>query len=239
MRLLVGCPLVGNPEAGRNWILDKWYEHLMTAGEKAGVVPEVICNVHPDDADTVALLTDLKVTFFYSVFTGRDGDHRWSNDRYYEMVNLRNELLGEVRNLSPDYFFSLDSDVLLHPDGIKTLLSAVEEKPDAWAIGSKCFVSRHSTLHPNMGKWVGPHRGTMFKRENLNQLVKVDILIGGYLMTRNAYAIDYVYNRRGEDLGWSLEIQKAGGTLYWDGRVCNKHVMHPAMLNGVDKRVGF
>lgn len=239
MKLLVGCPLVGNPTAGRNWILQSWRGHLLESCEKAGVEPSMIFNVHPDDHETRGLLgTFPEATVLDSQHQGGDSNHKWNQSRYYQMVDLRNELLEGVRAENPDYFFSLDSDVLLHPDTITLLLEAMEEHEDAWAIAPKCFVSKHGTRHPNMGVWVNRQK-SMYRRHNYNYLAKVDIVICCYIMRPEAYNIDYVFNSRGEDLGWSMEVVKAGGNLYWDGRVGNKHVMDPRKLDEMDSRVGF
>ena len=239
MKLVVGCPLVGNPHAGRNWILQKWRKHLIEACDKVNLDPFCIFTVHPEDHETKGLLSTFPESrFIESKFTGGEGNHKWSQSRYHQMVDLRNELLEAVRPEEPDYFFSLDSDVLLHPKAVELLVYGMEEYPDAWAIAPKCYVSKHSTRHPNMGVWANKHK-SMFRRYDYNDIVKVDILICCYLMRPEAYNIDYVFDSRGEDLGWSKEVAKAGGSLYWDGRVANKHVMDPQNIDVVDQRVGF
>jgi hypothetical protein len=48
-----------------------------------------------------------------------------------------------------------------------------------------------------------------------------------------------VYNSRGEDIGWSIEVVRQGGELFWDGRVANKHVMDRRNIDVVDSRVGY
>lgn len=240
MKFLVGCPLVGNPSADRNWALVKWYSHLVASCDKAGLEPTCIFTIHPDDHETRELLKTFSHTkVVSSSFVGGCGDHKWNQTRYHQMVQLRNELLNEVRLESPDLFFSLDSDVLIHPDAIGSLLDALDQKPSAWAVGAKCFVSKHGVQHPNMGVWVGQRPETMYRRYNYNYLVKVDILICCYLMRPSAYNIDYIYNSRGEDIGWSIEVARQGGELFWDGRVANKHVMDRRNIDTVDSRVGY
>lgn len=238
-KLLVGCPLVGNPEAGRNWILSEWYLAAMASAIEAGVEVALIVTVHPDDSESKRLLAAMPfVTTVDSAFVGGDGNHKWNVKRYEVMVNLRNELLGEVRKQEPDYFLSMDSDVLLHPNAVASALDAFAQKPNAWAVGTPFFVSKHGTQHPNNGRWVNT-RMKMFQRNNYNYLAKMDILIGGYMMSPDGYHVDYEFDARGEDLGWSKAVLRAGGELWWDGRVVNKHVMDVSMLNTVDTRVGF
>lgn len=242
MRILVGCPLVGGPAADRSWILPHWYQHLTDSVLPENVELDFIMTVHPDDEESLGTLEGLGLSAAVrlSSLVGEDGDHRWSKSRYHQMVALRNELLVEVRQESPDYFFSLDSDVLLHPQAISSILGAFEEHETAWAVGAKCYVSNHGVAHPNMGKWLHKNSiGGRYVRQNLRRLTKVDILICCYMMNPNAYRIDYVYHPQGEDLGWSIEVANAGGNLFWDGRYANKHVMTRSRLYEIDARVGF
>lgn len=238
MKLLVGCPLVGNPKADRNWILKQWFEHLSDSCRLADVDLNLVFLINKDDKETVDLVSTFpNVHIFYTDLVGGAANHRWNKARYHQMVAFRNELLKQVRKLDPEFFFSLDSDVLLHVNAIPSLLSAMDEKEDAWTIGAKCFVSKHGTMHPNAGHWT--RTGNGYFRKDVSTLTKVDILICCYLMRKNAYSIDYEFDPRGEDLGWSLAVSKAGGSLYWDGRVINKHVMDRGLANQIDKRVGF
>lgn len=238
--ILIGCPLVGDPYADRNWILDQWYQFSLKSALQVPDVTVAWCvTVHPDDEETKVNLFSMPfMTVFESEFQGGKGDHRWNKERYHSMVSLRNELLGHVRDLKPDYFVSLDSDALLCPEAISLLLDTFSENPDVWAVGIPFYVSRHGNKHPNNGRWVNSRR-TMFQRHDVHHVAKMDILIGGYMMDARAYNVDYEYNSRGEDLGWSEAVQRAGGGLVWDGRMRNKHVMDRNMLNAVDSRVGY
>lgn len=238
--ILIGCPLVGDPYADRNWILDQWYQFSLTSSLQVPDVEISWCvTVHPEDEDTKLNLMGFPfMSAFESEFQGGKGDHRWNKERYYTMVNLRNELLGHVRDAAPDYFISLDSDVLLCPEAISLLLDAFDNDSDVWAVGIPFYVSRHGNKHPNNGRWIGSRR-SMFQRYDFHHLAKMDILIGGYMMDPRAYNVDYEFSSRGEDLGWSDAITRAGGKLVWDGRMRNKHVMDRNMLNTVDSRVGY
>lgn len=81
--------------------------------------------------------------------------------------------------------------------------------------------------------------GTGLLRQNASAVFKVDVIMAIKLMKPQAYNVDYAADTRGEDIGWSINCRNEGLKLGWDGRVTNKHVMLPELLEPVDKRVGF
>jgi hypothetical protein len=235
MKLLIGCPVTD-----RNWILPQWFDHIEVACRKAGVTPQFLFLVNQNDQETLDLLEQRTDTYLiYDDQPAYAGDHRWNRIRYILMSELRNRLLAEVRVIQPDLFFSLDSDILLHEDAIVSLFDALEKHPEAWAIGAKCYLSKTSTKHVNSGIWTGRFGSAHWYRKDARVLQRVGILMAAKLMLPQAYNVDYEYNTVGEDLGWSANVMSAGGILFWDGRVINKHVMTPEALDVVDVRVGF
>jgi hypothetical protein len=164
------------------------------------------------------------------------GDKReWNQDRYERMSDYRNALLGLVRAIKPDYFLSVDSDILMHPMTIMSLMDAVENHGFD-AAGGRTYLSptsRHITTWANLT----PQGG--LKRQDSDGTFQCDAIMALKLMTPAAYNVDYVGHRNGEDIGWSLNCQKAGVKLGFDGRVISKHIMQPEHLQRVDRRVGW
>jgi hypothetical protein len=167
------------------------------------------------------------------------GDHRWSQQRYHHMAALRNELLSYVRDREPEIFFSLDSDILLHPLAIKSALGILREQPDLWAVGTKCFLSKRSERYTNAGYWTKKGHPGMWNRCLGSRPTRADVLIASSFMRYSAYNTDYRFHRQGEDLGWSTAIHEQQGKLWFDPTCISKHVMAPELLNVVDKRVGW
>lgn len=236
MNLLVGCPV-----SDRAWILPYWLHHVSTACRKVEVKPKFIFVVGKYDSEVREFLRRRNLPMRLVDEPERKDERRWNIGRYQHMVDLRNVLLEEVRSREPDLFLSLDSDILLHDLAIKSLLDGFERFPDAAAIGTKCFLSPSGVAHPNMGLWITPKSGrrSRFYRKNMNTLGRVDILMAAKCMTPAGYSIDYQPHSLGEDLGWSAAVTDSGGSLYYDGRVTNKHVMRKDKLDQVDPRVGF
>jgi hypothetical protein len=237
MKFLVGCPV-----SGRNWILPTWLQHTLAAFD-GRTQPEFLFIVPESDQETLDLLESWKERVTVHIVTvddtprEEDQDRHWNRPRYEQMVELRNILLQEVRKLQPEFFLSLDSDILLHPDAVISALQTMQ-RTQADAVGLKCYLSVSGKLHPNAGLWNDKQKDRYYRYDQ-DRPYEVDILMAIKLMTPRAYNVDYTYHRHGEDLGWSAEANKKGLLFVWDGTYCNKHVMNKDMLHSVDRRVGW
>ena len=221
--ILVGCPV-----SHREWIPDRWFEAAEVA--LSGVDHSYLFVVAADDiasisriearGDTTIILTDE---------TPRQDVRDWDNpDRLQHMVGVRNTLLSAVREESPEFFLSCDSDILLHPLSVERMLE-IYAAHDAWAVGSKAYMTPRGKSHPNYGLWVSG--GQHFSRRDSEGVLKVGVLMAVKMMDPRAYAVDYEFHPKGEDLGWSQAVARAGGHMWWDGSVLNRHVMSPSALD--------
>lgn len=230
----------------------EWVEHVRAAFDVIGLKPYWIfaIGVGPTGQDdgTQKMATDLYKTDsgMWTEISEPDTSatrQNWTPERLSHMVDYRNKLLGIVRAARPDYFLSLDSDILIHPCGILTLLETIlmnhkvqgiQRKFDA--VGGKAILSEGSKHMVTYGE-LNPNGG--IRRKDSTGVFATQILMAVKLMTPAAYNIDYEYHRNGEDVGWSLACKRAGLTLGWDGRISNKHIMRPEYLGRVDRRVGW
>jgi hypothetical protein len=248
MRVAVGCPI-----RNRAWVFPEWLEHVRIAFDLAGLKPIWVFAIGVDpsgtDDGTQRLVTDL-----YRDEPGMwsedveppltPGRIQWNNARYEQMVTYRNKLLNMVQIVKPDYFLSLDSDILLHPSGLVCLLDTIEKKArvqgvDLYydAVGGKAFLGEGSPDITTYGS-LGPNGGGL-RRKNADGVFPVENIMALKLMNPEAYKTPYKYSQWGEDIGWSENCRAAGLHLGWDGRVCSKHVMRPERLQKVDSRVGW
>ena len=234
MKITVGCPI-----KDRYWILPTWFQYVEESADIANVDVNYLFVVSKNDIRTLEILESKdNVKLIYTEEPDETYRRAWNQTRYEEMALLRNKLLREVRKIKPFYFLSLDSDILIHPQAIKNMFDAFEIYPDAWAVGSKCFLSTTTKVHPNMGNW-SDHKFNRYYRADSESLLEVDILMAIKMMSPKAYNIDYQSHINGEDLGWSKSVKIAGGQMFWDGQVTSKHVMTRKMFDVVDKRVGY
>ncbi len=156
-------------------------------------------------------------------------------DRIQRIAELRNLMLGAVRQQAPDLFLSVDSDVLLHPDQLANMVSCLDRFD---AVGGKCYLNIRGTKDPSYAL-INKSTGAM-RRPDFFGVIKADVIMAIKLMTPAAYTIDYGGgDRRGEDLIWSRRARAAGVRLGFDGRAVAKHVMEPDQRDAYDKRCGF
>jgi hypothetical protein len=230
MTVLVGCPV-----AHRAWVLPQWFDHVEKACALVGVKPEYAFVVDPSDESwPVIRERTAGAVIVPTANTKGDDTRNWASPhRFHEMVELRNALLAAVRTRQPEVFLSLDSDILLHPAHLQSMLEALHEYD---AVGGKCFMTETGTDFPS---WAQLGRDGGLIRTDAWGLFPVDVIMAIKLMSPRAYAIDYEHDILGEDIGWSKACARAGVTLGWDGRVSSKHVREPHMLEQVDPRVGY
>jgi hypothetical protein len=228
--VLVGCPV-----SRRGWVLARWFDHVETAAARVPTTVSYLFVADPGDDDTMTAIEEagLPVTVV-ELAEGRADDVRlWTPERVQHLVDVRNALLAKVRQLAPETFLSLDSDILLHPDAIANLL---ESFPRFDAIGGRTYMTPKGTSCPS---WGVPVRAGGVRRCDQRGVFPIDVIMAIKLMGSAAYQVDYEYHRFGEDLGWSAACRRRGLRLGVDARVPNKHCMEPAMLARVDPRCGY
>ena len=160
-------------------------------------------------------------------------DHKWHTAAYEKMVQLRNMLLEEVRNLRPDLFLSLDSDILCHPNQITNLVDTITRDERGFdAVGGKVFLSPGKAA-PSWAYYNELKGG--LRRSDIDYVTPVDVIMAIKLMAPPAYSVDYKFHRLGEDIGWSLACAEAGLKLAHDGRLASKHIMSKTNSEGLEK----
>lgn len=216
--LLIGCPV-----RKREWILPAWFNCIQAACAEAGVDDyEYVFVVGVDDAKTIHAIGANADRPFHLVEieeTVRDDKREWNVGRYSHMTFLRNMLLSKVRELSPQLFWSVDSDILVN---VRSLKRSLEQLEDFDAIGSKTYLTPTGTWAPNFANF-NRHGGVW--REDNEHCLPVDVLMAIKLMTPAAYNINYELDHRGEDIGWSRACKAKGLRFRWDGSTVSKHVM--------------
>lgn len=237
--LVIGCPVYK-----RDWIIVEWYQFAVAAAEQAGLDPLfVLVGDDLTDASTFEALRGVMRHELVVVVEPEDPvndaiherrtDAYWNPRRYERMAYLRNRLLQTVREVRPEYFLSLDSDILLHQ---RALGSMIEQAGQWQAVGSKTYMD-DSRLYPSYAMLRAPGRG--LQRVDSSGVFRVDVIMAIKLMTSQAYAVDYEPHWQGEDVGWCIAARRAGVTLGWDGQFCSKHVTRSSRLRQVDVRCGY
>lgn len=244
MNIVVGCPI-----RDRGWVFNEWLEHVLAAFDVMQLTPSFAFVVGDSRDDTQAQVSELFRTYKGMWIEEKEdqpyirpGFRIWNEVRYDHMVYVRNRLLECVRFLEPDYFLSLDSDILIHPSALALMLSDIQSGVPSSrgrimpnAVGTKVFLNGVQKL-PN---YLHRKKTGGFLREDQNGCFKVDVLMALKLMDIDAYMTNYRSHAWGEDIGWSDSCIAKGLKLVWDGRITSKHVMDPQALAEIDPRIGW
>lgn len=237
VELVIGCPV-----KDRTWILPHFLDAAKEAAERSGMSYKFVFVLgRPTrgvDNDQDVILGHWgphedapSLRFEYSKNVSEGYRRDWNMKRYVEMSRHRNLLLQAVREEQPDFFLSLDSDIIVHPELINSFMRDVDKFD---AIGGRAYMTTSRTDFPSIG--VFDRQGRM-RRPDGDNIRRADVIMAVKFMTPRAYKIDYKPDRLGEDIGWSANAVDAGLTLGWDGRLVNRHIMAPDLLTTFDKRV--
>lgn len=234
-RLVVGCPL-----SGRDWMIERWFDYILNALNNLEQQVDFAFAFVIDREDPVIdrvnkyLEENELIGYCYEVdpFPIPTKDHNWNIFKYEYMVDIRNSLLHLVQKIEPDYFLSLDSDILLHPQAVNGMIQIISSYD---AVGSKTYLHRSNKL-PNYAML---NRDGNMLRPEVTGVIPVDVLMAIKLMGKEAYSTPYAVDRRGEDIGWSLNCSRRGLKFVFDGRYPSKHIMEPSQMLSVDRRVGY
>lgn len=230
MRLVIGCPV-----KDRAWIMDKWFDHIELAIPDEVEVEYVF--VIPSGDETLEIINK-RCPQAHLVLTEEapSYERNWHKEgRYREMVQVRNALLREVRRINPDYFLSLDSDILVTPTCISESLSIIRDGYNA--VAPPTFLDPTDKRFTNAA--VLKPRGGYYRATPGTSHI-VDIIMAIKLMDRAAYQVDYDFNIFGEDFGWSKGARENGIKMFYAGGIGpSKHVMKKEWLDRIDERCGF
>jgi hypothetical protein len=214
LRLAIGCTV-----KNRAWALPTWYEHIEAACAPLGITPEYVFCYGTSLDQTRDLLRGEVVELDEDPELGIR--RSWNLERYVQMVRARNALLARVRDLSPDLWWSVDSDIYVAPEALRDALETIEHFD---AVGGACFMTPVNTA-PSYAFI----EGDLLVRPIRHDVFQVDAVMAMVLMKPRAYRVDYQLDSRGEDIGHSLACKYRGLRLGWDGRHYSHHEMNSGL----------
>jgi hypothetical protein len=238
VKLVIGCPIYK-----RDWIFPYWISCIENQELDLSNIGFVF-EVSPDDQETISHLIryknnrpniplfEIDIRTEIPHFEHKENSRVWSMSKYTNMVFLRNKLLEKVREINPDYFFSLDSDILLtNSNTINYLVSHIKDGADA--VSPLMFMTPNDTMYPSVMNWVNEPGGQAYRKEKypLGEYFKSDVIMAAKMMSKHTYQnVNYDLHSQGEDLGWSANAAKLGLNLYSASYIYAPHIMHQMML---------
>lgn len=236
MKVIIGCPIYQ-----RAWILPDWFAAIekqdwdlkdigfvFELGPKDPATHKALFSWHQKHPEVFCF--DIKIRDDVKHHTHPENRRIWGWDKYTKMAELRNGLLDRVNCISPDRYFSLDSDILLeNPNTISTLVKLTETYP---AVSTLAYMTPRDTRYPSVMSWVkevgGNARRTQYP---IGELFKSDVIMASKMMSKPVFEnVRYGWHPKGEDVRWSAECSKAGFDLYCASYLYTPHIMHKWML---------
>jgi hypothetical protein len=218
--ILVGCPVYE-----RGWILPTWFEHLSHVRDDRA---HFVFAYTPGEDNTLDVIEYEcgQRGYSFDIITVTDGTHsaerNWQQKgRIQTMADMRNQLLDFAHRMSPDYYLSLDSDILL-PDGAVDSLCWSVKNTEYDAVSPVTWLSHL----PEITNAFYRDKHTLRRVKVMDGLQPADVLCAAICMSREVVeSTSYDHFPRGEDFAWSESAQVAGFKLGIDTRIKAKHIM--------------
>lgn len=213
--VVVGCPVYE-----RAWVLEKWFSAVESWTD---VTVEYVFAYTPSKDETYAWLTE-HTDHIYEVTEGAHGKERdWANpERIRTLANMRNLLLDKVADMEFDFYFSLDSDIIVPPDTFNPIYGHMRHMERGAISPTVQLAKDHSIINAFVRR-----RDGYFTRMKPGYEGRVDVIAAAKLMCAEMVrdpAVRYDYHPLGEDFAWSNAATKAGYPLYLS-REKAKHYM--------------
>lgn len=238
MKILIGCPIYK-----RKWIFPLWasaIERQSIPLNKIGFIFEA----SPDDEETIDILQmwrkihkeiphfEINVREDIPHFEHAPRSRQWTISKYENMVSLRNSLLSKAREIEPDYYFSLDSDVIIKNDSTLELLTGhIQDGYDA--VNTLMYMTPLDTNFPSVMTWVDKENYKASREDSypIGTMFESDVIMAAKMMSKKTYNnVDYKVHQQGEDLGWCENAHKHGHRLGCASYIYTPHIMHEEML---------
>lgn len=239
VKLIVGCPIYK-----RDWIFPLWAAAIERQSISLSDVGFVFV-VSSEDTNTIQMLQKWKdirkeIPLFEIVYKDDIPHHehkansrQWTMSKYHNMISLRNCLLENVRKYEPDFFFSLDSDIIIQNNlTIQLLVSHIKDGADA--VSPLAYMTPFGVDFPSVMSWIGEPGKKALRNKNypIGTYFKSDVIMAAKMMSKDVYKnVDYTFHSQGEDLGWCGKAHEKGfKNLYSASYIYAPHIMHPQMI---------
>jgi hypothetical protein len=233
MKLVIACPIYK-----RDWILPYWIRCILRQSVDISNIG-FIFEVSPDDKATIDALRvwkhlDKNILFFDIVerpdiphFEHQNNGRQWTLSKYHNMINMRNSILSRVRQYEPDYYFSLDSDILIeNPNTIELLIAHINDGADA--VSPLMYMTPVGTAFPSVMSWSNEdnQKGSRKTDYPIGTYFQADIIMAAKMMSKKTYMnVNYEFHQQGEDLGWSNNAKKHNLKLFSASYIYAPHIM--------------
>lgn len=222
--------LVAMPVKDRAWAVPHWYAGIQENRNAADCV-DIVALLSPSEDNTEQVLKECYVEVLYDEEPGRPvheiNSHQWGViDKFEYMARLRNRLVDFALEGNYDYFFSLDSDIVLPKYGLMQLLYYMRTHP---GICSPSVNMVQSGVAWNVMNWTNPHYPMTAARSRTPQAGRADIIMAAMLLDKEGLECRWAAHMAGEDVGFCLHAESLGVARWWYPEVRCQHLMRPIL----------
>jgi hypothetical protein len=236
-------PLVvfGCPVANRSWALDRWWKAITVQTQLTNYRWKVVFAYSESEDDTLGKLEQMQGWHdVHIIDTGPSprpreemDKHWWPLKRFEYMAGLRNQLLDYAIAQDAEYFFSVDSDIILPPMAFEILSKEMELYKHHGVGAAAPLVNLGAHLGDGTFAYNYMHSldGGVTSRFNRPATpmpttpFAVDAIMAAMMIHKKAFDVRWAYHEQGEDLGWSYNaLQRGHRMLVVPEIVCN-HIM--------------
>jgi cellulose synthase/poly-beta-1,6-N-acetylglucosamine synthase-like glycosyltransferase len=182
------------------------------------------------------------------------GKRRKTDGQYERFATLRNMVLDYVLSTDADYYVSIDSDIVVHPDLVSRLVAQMEARPEYGMIGAIVNNTRRRDMkrkYPraiyNFGKKLDKiNKGSQIRMKPLCKFKRYEFIDVDYTgacmilnmkMLRENPEVRWGPHRQGEDLYMCERIDEAGYKIGVDTSIVTLHLMDETI--GAEDREAF
>lgn len=169
-------------------------------------------------------------------------DHIWTHDNLSKMELLRNETITRALGGGYDYWWSIDTDVIVQPQTLRLLLDAdkdiisevfwTQSKVGSWWCNAWMFDQCDAEGHFDDGEWKKPGLYQVGMTGALT-LVKTDVFRAGVSYSRIPNIRKALW---GEDRWFSIRAACLGFEMWLDTHAPAEHLFTPALRDDYRRR---
>jgi len=240
--------LIAAPIYKREWILEHWLKYIENQTHPLDHIGFMF-ELGPNDSLThnilwdwqsnhpEVLIFDAQIDHTRPHSSHEDGKRHWNQTKYMNMVIFRNSLLERATALKDqfDYYFSLDSDLLLEDPNTITQLIEDCQNINVDVVSPLSYMTPRDKAYPSVMYWENLPGGRAIRdhsRYEVNSLYKADIVMAAVFMTKKVFTqARYFVHKQGEDLGFATDLSRLNFDSYIDTRLYVPHIMHKSNLH--------
>ena len=216
---------IGAPVRDRAWILPRFIDHIKKM-DTAGIEIKSLFVVNDCIDNSEHLLQQSGFnTLKVDELPSKTESSLRGKYSYQHLANLRNILVEEFLKTDCEYFFSIDTDILVPPNGLKKLINNNKD------ICSMILCNQNGELKKRAHNIMNydPRRSMyyhIFEWEN-DSIIEVDLTGAVYLIHRKVLenGVRYDNNKQGEDVPFCRDARKKGFKVFCDTSIKPIHVM--------------